>query len=256
MGCWMTAVFCVSLIFSAFLNVEAKLNLFLNQREVRRLLGLSAELYYVREGVINEYALNFVVPVPANIHDLFFTWQALGDKPLPYSMEVNVSNAEALLTPQLNVSAAGLVPTRMQTFRLQLPCSGRASAEIDVVFTINVTLSKTARDVTPLVFRRRKICLQEEARRVVSKEETTAAAAAAVAEAAEAEEAAAAAAQDVDDIRRRSGSVRVTESSNSSVAVGFYIAIGCACGLIAALLTLTLALYIRNRKRRHQNYIR
>ena len=39
MGCWMTAVFCVSLIFSAFLNVEAKLNLFLNQREVRRLLG-------------------------------------------------------------------------------------------------------------------------------------------------------------------------------------------------------------------------
>ena len=71
-----------------------------------------------------------------------------------------MSNAEALLAPQLNVSAAGLVPTRMQTFQLQLPCSGRASAEIDVVFTINVTLSKTARDVTPLVFRRRKICLQ------------------------------------------------------------------------------------------------
>ena len=46
------------------------------------LTGLSAELYYVREGVINEYALNFVVPVPANIHDLFFTWQALDDKPV------------------------------------------------------------------------------------------------------------------------------------------------------------------------------
>ena len=162
---------------------------------------------------------------------------------LPYSMEVNVSNPEALLTPQLNISAAGLVPTRMQTFRLQLPCSGRTSAEIDVVFTINVTLSKTARDVTPLVFRRHKICLQEEARRVDTKE------------AAAAEEVLVMVEEQKQDVRR-SDTVRVTESSKSSVAVGFYIAIGCACGLIAALLTLTLALYIRNRKRRYQNYIR
>jgi len=44
--------------------------------------GLSAELYYVREGVINEYALNFIVPVPAHIQELYFTWQALGDKPV------------------------------------------------------------------------------------------------------------------------------------------------------------------------------
>ena len=75
-------------------------------------------------------------------------------------MEVNVSNPAALTTPQLNISSVGMVPTRMQTFRLALPCSGLASAEVDVLFTINVTLFKTARDVTPLVFRRRKICLQ------------------------------------------------------------------------------------------------
>lgn len=42
--------------------------------------GLSAELYYVREGVINEYALNFVVPVPAKIDSLHFTWESLADK--------------------------------------------------------------------------------------------------------------------------------------------------------------------------------
>ena len=39
--------------------------------------GLTAELYYVREGVINEYALNFVVPVPAHIQDIYFTWQSI-----------------------------------------------------------------------------------------------------------------------------------------------------------------------------------
>jgi len=222
----------VLIFLTLLVAAQAKLNLFLSQREVRRLLGLSAELYYVREGVINEYALNFVVPVPANIHDLFFTWQALGDKPLPYSMEVNISNGEALSRPQLNVSSVGLVPTRMQTFRLALPCSGRASAEIDVVFTINVTLFKTARDVTPLVFRRRKICLQEETRRV-DKEVTEK--------------------EKEKETEKETISNQVLESS--TVAVGFYIAIGCACGLIAALLTLTLALYVRNRKRQQHNYM-
>ena len=49
-------------------------------------VGLSAELYYIREGVINEYALNFVVPVPAHIQDLFFTWQAIGEKPVSILM--------------------------------------------------------------------------------------------------------------------------------------------------------------------------
>jgi RYK receptor-like tyrosine kinase len=44
--------------------------------------GLQAELFYVREGVINEYALNFVVPVPAYITDLHFTWQSLAGRPV------------------------------------------------------------------------------------------------------------------------------------------------------------------------------
>lgn len=40
-------------------------------------LGLSAELYYVRDGVVNTYAMNFEVPVPANIGELEFCWQSL-----------------------------------------------------------------------------------------------------------------------------------------------------------------------------------
>lgn len=49
---------------------------------VRYVAGLQAELFYVREGVINEYALNFVVPVPAHINDLHFTWQSLAGRPV------------------------------------------------------------------------------------------------------------------------------------------------------------------------------
>lgn len=44
--------------------------------------GLSAELYYVRDGFVNEYALHFTVPVAANIRDISFTWQSLAGRPV------------------------------------------------------------------------------------------------------------------------------------------------------------------------------
>ncbi|XP_018363282.1 PREDICTED: tyrosine-protein kinase Drl-like [Trachymyrmex cornetzi] len=56
-------------------------NIFISHSQVMKLLGLEAELYYVREGVVNTYAMNFVVPVPANIADLEFSWQSLVGHP-------------------------------------------------------------------------------------------------------------------------------------------------------------------------------
>lgn len=44
--------------------------------------GLTAELFYVRDGQINFYALKYVVPVPATIGELHFTWQSLARKPV------------------------------------------------------------------------------------------------------------------------------------------------------------------------------
>ena len=42
------------------------------------LLGLEMELYYVRDGVVNEKALNFEVPVPSKINSIQFTWSNSG----------------------------------------------------------------------------------------------------------------------------------------------------------------------------------
>lgn len=39
--------------------------------------GLEADLFYVHEGAINTYAMHFTVPVPADIHELEFSWQSL-----------------------------------------------------------------------------------------------------------------------------------------------------------------------------------
>lgn len=48
----------------------------------RLLLGLTAELFYIREGKVNDYALKFVVPVPPHISELHFSWQSLITTPV------------------------------------------------------------------------------------------------------------------------------------------------------------------------------
>lgn len=44
--------------------------------------GLEAELYYVQDGNVKNYALNFVVPIPSNIDALNFTWESLAGQPV------------------------------------------------------------------------------------------------------------------------------------------------------------------------------
>lgn len=44
--------------------------------------GMDAELFFVRHGVVNHYALTFVIPVPEQVDDLTFSWQSLVDIPV------------------------------------------------------------------------------------------------------------------------------------------------------------------------------
>lgn len=126
------------------------------------IIGLSAELYYVREGLINKYALQFTVPVAANIRDISFTWQSLADRPLPYQINIGSSDPIVLPRPQLNISRIGEIPQSIETFALDLKCSGVRSAEVDVTISIKITLNRETNNVTDLVFTRKKICLQSE----------------------------------------------------------------------------------------------
>jgi len=121
--------------------------------------GVSAEVYYVREGHINNYALNFIVPVPANVKDISFTWQSLAGRGLPYSINVVSSDQEVLPRPAINVSHSGEIPTSIQTWSIALKCSGLKAAEVDVTVSLEVVLNRSLNNVTHLVFRRKKICL-------------------------------------------------------------------------------------------------
>ncbi|XP_041975331.1 tyrosine-protein kinase Dnt [Aricia agestis] len=136
------------------------LNVLISQAEVMKLLGLDAELYYVREGAVNTYATSFIVPVPAHIADLEFMWQSLGRKPLAYVMGIEYESRGAMLPPQVNISERGYVPTTLQTFRVRLPCTGSRSAEILVTMQLNISAPDRDHKDVRLTFKRNKICLK------------------------------------------------------------------------------------------------
>ncbi|XP_066982392.1 tyrosine-protein kinase Dnt-like [Macrobrachium rosenbergii] len=156
----------VLLLSTAVLPTAANFNLYLTQAEVKRILGLTAELFYVREGVVNDYALNWVVPVPADVHSLYFTWEATTKKQVLYNMDIHVNETQTpdeeapLAPPAVNVSLAGVIPEEAETFRFDLPCTGSRSAEVYVTLNINVTSPRPRQPPTVLQFKRRKICLE------------------------------------------------------------------------------------------------
>ncbi|XP_044012542.1 tyrosine-protein kinase Drl isoform X2 [Aphidius gifuensis] len=205
---------------------DGYLNIFISPSQVMKLMGLEAELYYVREGIVNAYAMGFVVPVPANIADLEFTWQSLAGYPLSYSMDLDYDvvglqggNAEAvaLLRPRVNVSAKGEVPTTLEVFRIRIPCSGLISAEIPITLRINVTAPLgTRNNDTTLILKRNKICLKG----VVAPPSN-------------------------DSVRLKAGPF-VTGTG------AIYVAATCAFALILVICSVISALYIRNSKIRVQ----
>lgn len=74
-------------------------------------------------------------------------------------MNVESSDLEVLPRPTLNISRIGNVPTEIETFSIDMQCSGLRSAEVEVTITIEVTLNRATNNVTELMFRRKKICL-------------------------------------------------------------------------------------------------
>ncbi|XP_058799259.1 tyrosine-protein kinase Dnt-like [Phymastichus coffea] len=208
----MWALLVAGLLFAA--KVQASFNLFLSQAEVRKLMGLKAELFYVRAGVVNEYAMKFIVPVPAQVHKLHFTWENLAGRPLPYTVFADISDPVVLST-SFNISDTGDIPVGgIQTWAMAMHC-GPYDAEVDLTLHINVSL--TRRNVTSLEFKRKKICLKDQSHYPGPEE------------------------------------VSVAASGSSSGGQIFYAAVGCACAFIAAICVLLLAYYVRDKKaRRHR----
>ncbi|KAG7456607.1 hypothetical protein MATL_G00237520 [Megalops atlanticus] len=129
-------------------------SVYMNEAEVKKLLGLYAELYYVRDDVINHYALSFILPVPSETNSLHFTWHSRNK--VEYRLGFHVDNPAAMSPPQSNISNQGEVPRSLSVFRVDLFCSGKVDAEVILTMQLNLTI--VSNNFTVLNFKRRKMC--------------------------------------------------------------------------------------------------
>lgn len=100
----------------------------------------------------------FLPPVLSNVSSLF---QVLYNMAI-WTNETEPPGPSPMAPPSVNVSLTGTVPQEPITFRLDLPCLGLRSAEVDVILNINVTSPRPRQPPTVLYFKRRKICLEGE----------------------------------------------------------------------------------------------
>ncbi|XP_073432633.1 tyrosine-protein kinase RYK isoform X1 [Dendrobates tinctorius] len=137
---------------------EPGLNVYMSEEEVRRLIGLDAELYYVRNDIVNHYALSFNLLVPTETSSLHFSWHSKSK--VEYKLGFQVNNSLAMDLPQTNISLQGDVPRSLSVFRVDLFCSGKMEMEVMLVMQLNITIS-SAKNITVLNFKRRKMCYRK-----------------------------------------------------------------------------------------------
>ena len=133
--------------------------------------GLFTDLYYIRDGRKNDYALQFQVPVSPNISVLFFHWQNLGKQPIAYSVGLQVSEKQVLDETDMNIRAEGEVPTTEQVIQIAIPCLPCVTSEVDVSILFNFSFPiKGGTNLTSLSLKRKKVCVAKIANTVLCNE--------------------------------------------------------------------------------------
>ncbi|XP_040573078.1 tyrosine-protein kinase Dnt [Lepeophtheirus salmonis] len=135
---------------------EGSMDLFIETEEVQKLLGLDRSISYLKDGVLNAAASQFVLPVPSSVEFLLFTWKTT--QKVDYALFLERSDSESMYQPSVNVSHRGTVPRKEQVWRVTLPCSGRVKA--DVLVTIKLSLSGLtgSENLTDIYLKRKKTC--------------------------------------------------------------------------------------------------
>ena len=72
---------------------------------------MSRELFYIRDGVVNNGAIEFNIPISSDVDYLHFLWYNADDtNVIKYKIVVKVMNSEVMFQPSLNISHSGEVP--------------------------------------------------------------------------------------------------------------------------------------------------
>ncbi|XP_066454197.1 tyrosine-protein kinase RYK isoform X2 [Eleutherodactylus coqui] len=199
---------------------EPELNVYMSEEEVRRLIGLDAELYYIRNDIINHRALSFNLIIPTETSSLHFSWHSKSK--VEYKLGFHVDNPLAMDMPQTNISLQGDVPRSLSVFRVDLFCSGKMETEIMLVMQLNITIS-SAKNITVLNFKRRKMCyrkIEPEVKPPIS--------------------------PDRNNSRNHFDPVNVAPTTSTRV---FYISVGVCCAVIFLVAIILAVLHLHSMKR-------
>lgn len=145
---------------------KANMNFLVPSYETERLLGVSRELSYVRDGVVNDGALGFDIPVASDVESVHFEWSNLDPAlPINYNLVIQAQDdesdnrSEAMHQPHLNISHRGHVPRYPTTWRVSLPCGGVVSATVRVLIDLTWSHSSDlSSDATTVRLSRTKKC--------------------------------------------------------------------------------------------------
>ncbi|XP_055357887.1 tyrosine-protein kinase RYK-like [Paramacrobiotus metropolitanus] len=140
----------------AFASAKASVDLFTTVAENKKLIGVAGEIYYLRDLQINEQSANYNLHIKANVSSLQFFWRSKGAL-AKYSLDVSYTNQATTVLEKWssNISAAGVVPKRLQSFIVTLPCAVKADVAVDVIIQLNITIGQ---EVTRLALPRRRFC--------------------------------------------------------------------------------------------------
>jgi len=152
----------ILLLLFFFSMTSGKVSLYLSSDQTEALYGIKTPgLFYITEGVVNKYAMNFQHQViPAEVDHIDFTWEAKKGSAVPYKITFMHAPSKAMDNPTVNISTTGLVPTHQDKFRLLFPCTGKVSAQVETLFQISFSIRRKSPEV--LNFKRNKVCKIQE----------------------------------------------------------------------------------------------
>lgn len=160
------------------LKSESYIDVFLEEDEVERLLGVkNSQLYYVRDGVVNRHATEFVGRL-ADDEDINLTWKSTsvvdnvlydvriteGAMTLDYDGYENTTKPDGkekkLLHDQVNKTDSGNISYESEIYHVNLTCTGEVSGhvDIDMSFTFHFQNSGTNMGNYTIGMRRVKYC--------------------------------------------------------------------------------------------------
>ncbi|XP_038050026.1 tyrosine-protein kinase RYK-like isoform X1 [Patiria miniata] len=220
--CWK---FCLGLwlFLQLCARISAHMNMYMTEAEVARVLGMEAELYFIRDDHVQLAATRYDMAIKSNINSIYFNW--VTERQVFYSMSLKSDNTWMMSNPGMNISMDGEVPRTEKTFAVTLHCTGKQGGEVGFTMQVNLTLF-SAKNITSLNFRRRKMCERDITIPVDLKTPTP-------------EERAV----DVDVIF----SEEQPEKTVTSTSV-FYISVGVVCGVILLLVMLVALVHVRSMK--------